>query len=477
MFLEILEQTAKEKCGLRVDLPILVGVSGGADSLALMHGLNTLGYKLVIAHLDHALRPESRQDSDFVEELAGSSGITFVSQRVDVRTIAEEQGQSLEEAARQVRYEFLFKQARDHHVQAVAVAHHADDQVETVLMHFLRGAALSGLSGMAYRRVLGIWDEEIPLVRPLLDLWREDIENYVSEIGLQPRVDLSNRDPTYFRNRLRHELIPALETYNPQIRKVIQRMTEVLGEEDRFLDDLAEKAWLACFISQTGDWVELHYPAFLSQAKAMQRRVLRRAIAHLRPDLRDVGFEAVERGLAFVENPPESREIDLVARLNLVFVDEILIVKTWSADLPDWDKPLLLAEDYQRELAPGESVNLRHEWEIEATVLADEVEGAVSLAGQLSDRELWLDLDRLQLPLTVRGREEGERWQPLGLGGHSQKLSDFLINEKVPDHLRDIWPLVCSESQIAWVVGLRPSEVFKVTDKTKHILHLKLVKK
>jgi len=231
MILDRLREAAGEECGLRPDQPILLGVSGGADSLAMMFGLGALGYTLVIAHLDHALRPESEAEANFVRSIAESQGWPFFSQRIDVLKFAQSEGQSIEEAARHVRYPFLFKQARLQYCQAVAVAHHAEDQVETVLMHFLRGTALAGLSGMPYRRVMPQWDPEIPLVRPLLGIWREEIDAYVAALGVKPCLDSTNLDTTYYRNRLRHQLIPELETYNPQIKAAIFRMAGVLHEE------------------------------------------------------------------------------------------------------------------------------------------------------------------------------------------------------------------------------------------------------
>jgi len=474
MFLDVLAQAASEQCGINRQEPILVGVSGGADSLALLLGLDELDYKLVAAHLDHALRPESAEDAAFVEALAKARGLPFVSAQVAVRRYAEEQGQSLEEAAREVRYQFLFDQARRHHAQAVAVAHHADDQVETVLMHFLRGAGLPGLSGMEFRRTLKSWDKSIPLVRPLLGVWREEIEAFVEEAGMQPRVDASNRDQTYFRNRLRHTLLPELKAYNPQIRQVLWRMSDVLGEENRFIETLAEEAWNSCFITKSQERVQLNITAFKSLAKALQRRILRRAIAQLRPDLRDIGLEAVERGMAFVEAPSESGEIDLVARLNLAAIGGRLILKTWDAELPDWGKPLLISENQVGKLEPGNPVGLRSGWRITAEILPQAQENPLEAVGKMAPDEAWLDADKLVLPLKVRGREPGERWQPLGMAEHTQSLQDFFINEKVPAHLRDVWPLVCSRGEVAWIVGLRPSESFKVKKGTQRVMHLRV---
>lgn len=476
MFLDVLADSASEKCGLTFGKPILAGVSGGADSLTLLVGMVQLGYDLVVAHLDHALHPESAEDAAFVAKLAKAGELPFVSARVDVAGVAAQEGMSVEEAAREVRYRFLFEQARQHGAQAVAVAHHADDQVETVLMHFLRGAALPGLSGMAFRRQMPNWDPDIPLVRPLLGIWREEIEAFVADAGLTPREDASNRDQAYFRNRLRHALLPELETYNPRIRQVLWRTADVLGEEDRTLETLTDDAWEACFAAESSGRVELQRGPFLTHPKALQRRLLRRAIARLRPDLRDIGFQTVERGLAFAETPCESREIDLAARLNLAAVGELLIVKTWETDLPVLGMPQLPEGWAETTLAPGKPAALQQGWQIEVEVLPELPAGLLDSIGKTSADEAWLDADLLEERLTVRGRKAGERWQPLGMGGHHQTLQDFFINQKVPAHLRDGWPLVCSAGRVAWAVALRPSEIFKVSEDTQRTAHLRLVR-
>ena len=474
MFYEDLSQAALEECRLNKDEPLLLGISGGADSIALLHGLHHLGFNLIVAHLDHGLRVESAQEAVFVADLAEAMRLPFVQARVDVGQVAANAGESLEEAARNVRYHFLLDQARRYGAQAVAVAHHADDQVETVLMHFLRGAALSGLSGMAYRCVLPIYDPAIPILRPMLGIWRSEIEAYLAEIGVTPCVDESNADITFFRNRLRHVLIPELETYNPQFRNVILRMADVLGEEDAFLDGFNEAAWARCLEINAEDQVVLNASEFKQLQKALQRRVLRFAISLLRPDLRDVGYDAIERGLSFVMSPPESRKIDFVARLNLVLVQDHLIIKTWSADLPQPDLPLLPTIDFSSQLDVGESIALGSGWSLHAELLESPLEDVLDRINELDTNDAWLDYDCLHLPLTLRGRKTGDTWQPLGMKGHTQKISDFYINEKIPEHLRDLWPLVTSADVIAWVVGLRPSERFKITTDTQKILVLKV---
>ena len=477
MFLDNLKKAAIEKCGLNIDQPVLVGVSGGADSLALMFGLEILGFSLKLAHLDHSLRSESIQDADFIENLAASRGLELVRRRVDVKKAADEQMQSLEEAARHVRYQFLFEQARVFSAQAVAVGHHADDQVETVLMHFLRGSALPGLTGMADRNVIPLWDPDIPLVRPLLGIWRKDIDDFLKELGVAPRIDHTNRDITYFRNKLRHKLIPELEKYNPRIKDVLWRMADVLREEDRYVDAQTHHAWKACLVKHNQDRVILYNSKLQRQPKALQRRVLRFAVSLLRPDLRDVGYDAIERGLVFANDPSQDGESDFVARLNLAKIEDYLIIKTWGSDLPNWDMPLLQNLDVTATLNLHQDVPLRHGWCLQARLIKEVNAGKIEKAKDLDLNEAWLDFDSLKMPMVVRGRQAGDRWQPLGMPEHTQKLKDFFINEKIPEHVRDLWPLVCSGDEIAWVLGLRPSEAFKITVNTTKILHLRLVRK
>jgi len=203
--------------------PIIVGVSGGADSLCLLGTLHEAGYSLIVAHFDHQLRPDSAEGAKFVQQIAEKYNLHFVSASDDVAAYAKAEKQTTEEAARNLRYRFLFAQARKYNAQAVAVGHTADDQVETVLMHFLRGAGLSGLKGIQPRTILPAFDLEIPLVRPILDFWRDDTVAYCVAHNLTPHEDPSNASDDFFRNRLRHNLIPELEKYNPRFRETLQR--------------------------------------------------------------------------------------------------------------------------------------------------------------------------------------------------------------------------------------------------------------
>jgi tRNA(Ile)-lysidine synthase len=223
--------------------------------------------------------------------------------------------------------------------------------------------------------------------------------------------------------------------------------------------------------------VILDHTKFIEAPKAIQRRLLRQAVSRLLPDLRNVGYEVVELGLDFANDPSQSGEIDLVARLNIAKLADCLIIKTWESDLPDWQMPLLPTPDTEIVLDIGKPVALRHGWLLEADLINKASDELPFKPNELDPDETWLDYDQIEMPLHVRGRRPGDRWQPLGMQNHTQKLKDFFINEKISEHLRDVWPLVSSEGEIAWVVGLRPSEIYKITQKTKRILHLKLIRK
>ena len=221
---------------------VVVAVSGGPDSLCLLHGLRELrdeyGVQLHVAHLNHCLRGlDSAEDSRFVWQIAADWGLPLTRSSVNVKKLVKEQKGSVEEMARQVRYRFLAQPQQQAGADRIALGHNADDQTETVLMHWLRGAGLAGLRGMRPKSPLGelrLGEEEtampdLLLIRPLLYVARSEIEAYCEAHELRPRFDRSNLDTTYFRNRLRHELLPHLEGYNPNIREVIRRSAQALS--------------------------------------------------------------------------------------------------------------------------------------------------------------------------------------------------------------------------------------------------------
>jgi tRNA(Ile)-lysidine synthase len=408
-----------------------------------------------------------------VQRITQSLGIQYLGARQDVFAYASRNGLSIEEAAREVRYQFLFAQAETLGAQAVAVGHNADDQVETVLMHLLRGAGLSGLRGMSYYSLPNPWSQTIPLVRPLLGIWREEIMAYLDHHGFQPSQDASNLETRFYRNRLRHELIPHLEELNPGVRKRIWKMATLLQDEDETIERVVEAAWAQCCQSDTAGAVAFDVGGLRDQQKGVQRRLLRQAIARLRPGLRDIDFETVERALDFLASSTRSGQMDLAAGLRLEIEGKRLWVAAWEAVLPEADWPQLTPGQRLELSIPGET-QLSGRWLLHAEILPTNEITLPQAQANADPYQAWLDLDCLEQPLILRGRIAGERFRPLGMEGHSLKLSDFMVNARLPRQARANWPLLVSREAIVWVPGLRIAQTVCIQPGTRQMLHLDL---
>jgi tRNA(Ile)-lysidine synthase len=467
--------TASKDCSLQKTRPILTGVSGGADSLCLLDLLYRLGYPLVVAHFNHQLRPEAADDARQVEAAAQERGAAFVLGTADVAGYAASHALPVEEAARELRYRFLFEQARRCSAQAVAVGHTADDQVETVLMHLLRGSGLGGLKGMSFSTLLPAWDAALPLVRPLLSTWREETQAYCAQNGLHPVVDATNTDPAYLRNRVRLDLIPLLETYNPRFRLALYRTASILAGDDQALNQVIEGLWPGCLAALGPGYAALDREKVLRLAPGLQRGILRRALGQLRPTLRDVDLEMVERALQFFVQPARSGQMDLADGLRLMHESGQVYLVDGRARLPAGDWPQIEGPSTLSLDAPGE-IALSAGWKLAACLLPDESLADVygTALANPDSFQAWVDADLARFPLVVRPRRSGDRWQPLGLEKGSQKLSDFFVNEKCPPRARARWPLLCSGDQILWIPGYRPSQACRLSTGTRKILHLRV---
>jgi tRNA(Ile)-lysidine synthase len=465
--LERIETILRDQCGLRKDAPIVVGVSGGPDSLCLLDLLCQAGYPVRVAHFNHGLRSEADADAAKVTKIAERLSVPFAAQRADVRKYAGAKGISLEAAARELRYSFLFAEARSQNAQAVAVGHTADDQAETVLMHFIRGTGLRGLGGMAYRALLRVFDPSIPLVRPLLGFWHRETEEYCASRGLSPLHDASNASSDYFRNRVRNDLIPVLEKYNPRIREVLLRNAAALSSDQALLDEMLVGEWEQVLIRSSADFVALDLTRTANCSPALQRQLIRRAVETLAPT-EQIDFAALDRGVSLVADP-SARHADLTAGLSLYRESELLYVAAAGAKLPSEAWPQMPPGVNIVEVSVPGHVELAAGWRFEATRLPVEVSGT-HLGFQTGDRFLAeLDLAALPGSLQLRVRRPGDMVQPLGLGGHSQKLSDFFVNEKVPARARARWPLLCAGETVVWVPGHRLAEPFKLEPKSREI--------
>ena len=474
--LDTIEFTLQEHCGLVKDRPIVVGVSGGPDSLCLMGVLRKAGYRLIIAHFNHKLRLDSDADANVVEQTAARLNVVSVIESGDVRMFADSEKLSIEDAARTLRYRFLMEQARRFRAQAVAVGHTADDQVETVLMHFLRGAGLSGLKGMTHRTIIKTFDPEIPIVRPLLDVWREETVVYCAANGFRPRHDPSNASLDFFRNRMRHLLIPALESYNPKFREVVWRTSRSLAGDHEIVIQALADAWKVCVVQESGDFVAFDSSALKKHTVGLQRNLVRSAIEHIRPGELDLGFVALERALQFINDPKQHVRLDMSGDMHLLREGLLIYVVAGNATLPVERWPQMPDEASTVPLKIPGSIPLSGGWKLNC-----ERWNMASLAMEQTKAnddpfQVWIDANGISDALELRVRQDGDRFEPLGMDGHAMKISDFFINVKLPQRARDRWPLLCMGERVVWVPGYRPAHPFRLTESTKQALYFSITR-
>ncbi len=507
---------------LETGTALVVGVSGGPDSLCLLHVLRRLAaelrLRLHVAHLNHGLRgAEAEADAAFVADLAAEWGLPCTVGRADVAALAEA-GLSLEEAARHARYRFLAEVARAAGVQAIAVGHNLDDQAETVLMHFLRGSGVAGLRGMlprtrlaGYRLSVAPADESSQaeeggsvlcggrgsaagsgpspwLVRPLLDTQRSAIEAYCAEWGLQPRFDRSNEDTTFYRNRLRHELLPLLAGYNPQIREVLAHTAGILAADYDVLRAELERTWdhVAAASADAGapgaaavhrgcapEAVSFELAGWRALPLSLQRATVREAIQRLRSSLRNINWEHVERAVWLAREGSTGQRATLAAGLELRVGYTTLRIAdedaAWLADAPQVPGRVALS-------APG-TTRLAGGWLVQAQRLrADELPS--DYRANLDPWTAYLDAWAVGPELVLRPRLPGEEFQPHGLAGRAGaacvRLAEFMINVKVPRDSRAGWPILAGRSGAAWVCGLRLDRRSVVTTETLEVWRVQL---
>jgi tRNA(Ile)-lysidine synthase len=479
---------------------VVVGVSGGPDSLCLLHVMRRLSSELPlnlhVAHLNHQMRGEDAEaDAAFVASLATEWSLPVTIESTNVPALARAEKLALEEAARRARYAFLARVAGQASARTIAVAHNADDQTETVLMHWLRGSGLAGLRGMLPSTPMGVLSLEVgdcesaaespipstefpdsnfqalTLVRPLLAIPRADIEAYCARHSLQARFDRSNLDTTYFRNRLRHELIPFLETYNVNIREVLRRSASVIAADYEELRKQVEETWDQVVRTESDRAVIIDLAAWRALPLALRRSTIREATHRLRRALRNIDFVHIENAIAILARGETGAQATLPRGLVLTIgYDTISVADQDYRELPDL--PLLLTGHAEPLAVPGRTQLSETTWVLEAEVtprfmvLDEDVTTALGW-------DAYLDAAVVGLSPSLRPRRPGDRFCPLGMGGRYKRLNEFMINEKIPAPWRDHIPLLVNEhGQIAWVCGWRPDDRARVTQETQKVIRL-----
>ncbi|HUV06036.1 MAG TPA: tRNA lysidine(34) synthetase TilS [Armatimonadota bacterium] len=440
---------------------VLVAVSGGPDSVALLHALwsvrNELGISLHVAHLNHSFRGrESDLDAEYVCGLAANLSLDWTVEKIDVPQIQRSLRLSPEEAARLVRYEFLERVAADVHADRIALAHTADDQVETVLLNVLRGTGVDGLSGMPPVRG--------KIIRPLISIRRSEVEDYVERNSLHPRVDATNLLPMYTRNRLRLELLPLLRReFNPEIDAALLRLMELAREDTAYLNMGSKEALGRLTISREEGAISLDLSGLLSCPLAIRRRLIREAVRTVRGELADVGFTHVEELL---------RLLGTGSDFKYELPGGTFVERTRQALAFLFSRPLELPIIYCYELAvPGET----RVPEIEATLEAEVGLTPVEPFRPPGSMEVVLDGESIVGKLRVRNWQPGDRIRPLGLRG-SKKVQDIFVDAKIPRAARHRVPLIADDEKVVWVAGLALSELVKVTGATRQFVQLRAVR-
>jgi tRNA(Ile)-lysidine synthase len=438
--------------------------------------------ELHVAHLHHGIRgPEADADLEFVTELARVASLPFTAESVDVPQLATRAKLAVEEAARRARYAFLTRVAQQINAQNVAVGHNADDQAETVLMHLLRGAGPAGLRGMLpatrmrdYRllpQAEGL-PVELTLIRPLLNTPRADIEAYCRAEGLQARFDRSNLDTTYFRNRLRHEVLPYLAQINPRISERLRSLAEVVRADYALLNEFVTVAQDTLLVASHPDAVIFDLPRWREQPIAIRRALIRRSAYQLRRMMRDIAFDHVENALELVQRGDTGAQAILPHGVCVtVGYTTLVIAHSGALHLPI-ERPWLEPATEMAVAVPGVTV-LPNGWALHATEHAEW--DSTQITANPNPLIAWLDQDALQDQPVLRTRRKGDRFQPQGMEGSDVRLSDFLINTKLPRPWRDHLPLLVSNERLLWVVGLRLSQAALVNDGTRRVVQFRLV--
>lgn len=424
---------------------MVAAVSGGPDSVAMLHVILELtkgwGVAVHVAHLNHMFRgAQSDEEADFVQQLAGSWGLPCALEKHDVPAYIRQTGYSPEEAARNVRYRFLRSLAQDIGANGILTAHHADDQAETVLLHLIRGSGLEGVAAIS--------PKEEDLCRPLLEVTKEDILTYCRINKLEYRIDQSNQETDYMRNKIRLRLVPELKEYNPRVVQALARTADICRVENEFLDGLTGE-----YLKDLGfgEKKGIDFRKLSLLHPALQRRVVRRA------------FEAMIGKQEGLDYHHTERVLNLSTGKELCLPGGIYVRRNYDRLIFG----LLPSDSRMTEVEPTE---LKLPGQVKIPEIGVAVQAEI---GKWPDerfiRKKYIaafNTDILKEPLLIRTRRRGDRFQPRG-GKGTKKLKDFFIDEKIPRGERDRVPLLVSGEQIVWVIGHRLSQQFLLKDNDK----------
>lgn len=440
---------------------VLIGLSGGPDSVCLLHVLHALKSKLSLTlhavYVDHGLRPgETAGEIEFCEKICNGLSIPFFTKTIDVKNYAAQNGMNKQEAARELRYRAFEETAHETKAQKIALGHTADDQAETLLMRLLRGSGRTGLAGIPPVRKF--------IVRPLIETERDAIEGFLHAKNIGSIVDSSNLKDAYVRNKIRLSLMPLIKGFNPDIIRTLSKTAAILSEEDKYFELIVTKTLMKLISRKTDNRIELFLAPLEGMDKVILRRVLRRAIDATK-SLRGISFIHIEDIVQLIKlgNPGD----------RIYLPKGIRAIKDYSTLVLTSEPPVQL-NDCQLEV-PGETILKEAGILIKSYEIESCDPGTVSQNFGLWTTSAIFDADKIEFPLLARPRKDGDFFYPAGFG-RKKKLQDFFVDEKVPRDERARTPLIVSGEDILWVVGYRGDERFRVTGDTKNVLRLEVKK-
>lgn len=477
----IVEETIKKHRMFEPQDSVLVGVSGGPDSVALLHVLlkiaSGLSLTLGVAHLNHGIRSiDSDRDAEFVASLARKLELPFHIQKKNVLSYKKQHKLSLEEAGRRVRYEFFHDIAGGNKYNKIALGHQGNDNAELVLMYLFRGSGPTGISGIP--PVRDNFSQYGIIVRPFLGLTRHEIMDYLNVKKLEYVTDISNQDTKFLRNKVRSELIPLIkESYNPRIIETVNRLSSIIRSDEEWIEDIITPFYEDILLYSKEKEIALSIPKLVRIHMAPRRRVIRRAIESIKGDLRRITFSHIASVIKLLERVPVFGSLDLPGSITVTRKEDTLYI---SSGEKVRSKPGSDPENIERSLfeytinKPGsksESLCIKETGSILIfSVISAKNIADIQSAGQ---QAAFFDMNSMAFPLVVRNFRYGDRFTPFGMTG-SQKLKKFFINNKISRNRRANCPVLLSANKIIWVVGHRQDEFGKVTQSTGNVLKVQL---
>ncbi len=466
---------------------VLLAVSGGLDSMTMLHALANIQKEqpnllanLHIAHLNHQLRgTESQMDAQLVQNQAKALGLNCTVESIDVGRIAAETSESIELTARKERYRFLAKTAKQNNCPNIALAHNADDNVETILHRIIRGTGIQGLAGIPPKRPLtqnetGLSDDfSFQIIRPLLATTRQQIQQYATEHNIPYRTDQSNFDEQFTRNRIRHELIPLLkEHYNPNVHTAITQLGTLSAMLAPAISDDAKQQLTAITKAQTKATLTLCPHKLSALTTIQQTQVIREALNKLGIPQQRIGYKNITAVTTMLTSD-SPQTITLPYNIKVATTQGDLTISLPTEPNSNSPIPTQLTIPSLTKLTHYQLPNCPPD-----TPLTIETS---TLPGGQSQEKLFrqtktpfqemIDLDCVNLPLTLRSRQSGDTFQPLGAPGE-KKIGDILTDQKIPTAIRDSLPMICDSRGVIWIAGIRIAQRVKITESTRNILKL-----